>query len=218
MGLFTASWDSLRSAVAGLSDEDLLRPSGCRGWLVRDLVSHLIIDAQDVLITLATPSEAAPTRNATTYWENSRTPPSGDDPLDALTVRLAAAYQDSWLVKFHLDDVGSAAGRAAQLADPRARVGTKGEIIEVADYLDAYVVEWTLHHLDLIAHLPHVPGPPDDSLAASREALGEIVGASFPDSLSDVDALLVGTGRRVPTEAEGAALVGNRLSAPVSLG
>lgn len=100
----------------------------------------------------------------------------------------------------------------------RERVGTKGEIIEVADYLDAYVVEWTLHHLDLIAHLPHVPGPPDDSLAASREALGEIVGASFPDSFSDVDALLVGTGRRVPTEAEGAALVGNRLSAPVSLG
>ncbi|TWG08011.1 maleylpyruvate isomerase N-terminal domain-containing protein [Saccharopolyspora dendranthemae] len=218
MGLFHASWDALRSVVAGLSDDDLLRPSGCRGWLVRDLVCHLIIDAQDVLITLATPSHGTPTRNATTYWEISGTPPSGDDPLDALTVRLAAAYQDSWLLKFHLDDVGSAAGRAARLADPLARVGTKGEIIEVADYLDAYVVEWTLHHLDLIAHLPHVPGPPADSLAASREGLGGIVGGAFPDSFSDVDALLVGTGRRAPTEAEAGALVRNRLSAPVSLG
>ena len=218
MGLFHASWDALRSVVAGLSDDDMLRPSGCRGWLVRDLVCHLIIDAQDVLITLATPSDAAPTVSATTYWEISATPPTGEDPLDALTVRLAAAYQDSWLLKFHLDDVGSAAGRAARLADPRGRAGTKGETIEVADYLDAYVLEWTLHHLDLIAHLPHVPGPPADSLAASREALGEIVGAAFPDSLSDVDALLVGTGRRAPTEAEAGALVRNRLSAPVSLG
>ncbi|GAB3696141.1 maleylpyruvate isomerase N-terminal domain-containing protein [Saccharopolyspora tripterygii] len=218
MGSFNASWDSLRSVVAGLSDDDLLRPSGCRGWLVRDLVCHLIIDAQDVLITLATPSDAEPTRDAITYWEISRTPPSGDDPLDALTVRLAAAYQDSRLLKFHLDDVGSAAGRAAQSADPRGRVGTKDEVIEVGDYLDAYVVEWTLHHLDLIAHLPHVPGPPADSLAASRAALGEIVGGAFPDSFSDVDALLVGTGRRAPAEAERAALVRNRVNAPVSLG
>ena len=36
-------------------------------------------------------------------------PPSGDDPLDALIVRLAAAYEDPALLKFHLDDVGSAA-------------------------------------------------------------------------------------------------------------
>lgn len=39
-------------AVADLRDEDFAQPSGCRGWLVRDLVCHLIIDAQDVLITL----------------------------------------------------------------------------------------------------------------------------------------------------------------------
>ena len=38
-------------------DEDFARPSGCTGWLVRDLVCHLIIDAQDVLITLVTPAE-----------------------------------------------------------------------------------------------------------------------------------------------------------------
>lgn len=39
------------------------RLSGCTGWLVRDLVCHLIIDAQDVLITLVALAETEPTRN-----------------------------------------------------------------------------------------------------------------------------------------------------------
>ena len=126
--LFSHTWTALRAAVADLSDEDFGRPSGCTGWLVRDLVCHLIVDAQDVLITLATPSDREPTRDALTYWDVSGTPPTGDDPLDALTVRLAAAYEDPRLLTFHLDDVGSAAGRAAGLADPAGRGGPPGGI------------------------------------------------------------------------------------------
>lgn len=53
--LFLRSWAALRTAVAELPDESFERPSGCAGRLVRDLVCHLIIDAQDVLITLVTP-------------------------------------------------------------------------------------------------------------------------------------------------------------------
>ena len=33
------------------------------------MVCHLIIDAQDVLITLVTPAETEPTRDAVTYWD-----------------------------------------------------------------------------------------------------------------------------------------------------
>jgi uncharacterized protein (TIGR03083 family) len=204
--LFSSSWAALRTAVAELPDDDFARPSGCAGWLVRDLVCHLVIDAQDVLITLVTPAGPEPTRNALTYWDVTGTPPTGDDPLDALTVRLAAAYQEPGLLKFHLDDVGSAAGRAADLADPALLVGTRGEVLTAGDYLSAYVLEWTLHHLDLVAHLPNAPEPPADGLARSREMLEEIAGAAFPASFPDRDALLVGTGRRVPTDAEQAEL------------
>ncbi|MFD9738793.1 maleylpyruvate isomerase N-terminal domain-containing protein [Umezawaea sp. NPDC059074] len=193
---FSRSWTALRAAVAALPDEDFARPSGCASWLVRDLVCHLVVDAQDVLITLATPADGEPTRDAATYWEVSDAPPTGDDPLDALTVRLAAAYGDPALLRFHLDDVGSAAGRAAVLADPSARVSTRDQILTVADYLSAYVLEWTLHHLDLIAHLTGVEGPPPEGLARSRRLLETIAGTAFPTSLTDVDALLVGTGRR----------------------
>ncbi|PXY36382.1 maleylpyruvate isomerase N-terminal domain-containing protein [Prauserella flavalba] len=201
MDLFSRSWAALRAAVAGLADEDFARPSGCAGWLVRDLVCHLVIDAQDVLITLATPEDAEPTRDAVTYWNVVETP-TGEDPLDALIVRLAAAYEQPWLLKFHLDDVGSAAGRAAGLADPELRVGTRDGVLTVRDYLGAYVLEWTLHHLDLVAHLPDAAGPPSEGLARSRELLESIAGAAFPRSWPDEDALLVGTGRRAPSAAE----------------
>lgn len=202
MSQFSDSWAALRAAVAGLGPEDFEQPCGCAGWLVRDLVCHLIIDAQDVLITLATPVEAEATRNALTYWEVSGTPPRGEDALDALTVRLAAAYQDPDLLTFHLDDVGSAAGRAADLADPALRVGTKQQVLTVGDYLDAYVLEWTLHHLDLVAHLPAATGPPAAGLARSRAMLVDITGICFPAEFSDRDVLLLATGRRAPTESE----------------
>ncbi|MGR6914180.1 maleylpyruvate isomerase N-terminal domain-containing protein [[Actinomadura] parvosata] len=205
MDLFSQSWAALRAAVAELPDEDFERPSGCAGWLIRDLACHLVIDAQDVLITLATPEDREPTRDAVTYWDLVE-PPTGDDPLDALTVRLAAAYQEPRLLKFHLDDVGSAAGRAAELADPAARVGTKEQVLTVGDYLSAYVLEWTLHHLDLIAHLPGVAGPSAEALAHSRATLEKLAGAAFPASFADADALLVGTGRREATEQERAGL------------
>lgn len=203
----------MRTAVAELPDEDFERPSGCTGWLVRDLVCHLVIGAQDVLITLVTPAESEPTVDAVTYWGIVE-PPTGEDPLDALIPRLAAAYGEPRWLKFHLDDVGSAAGRAAQLADPGARVSTRDEVLTVGDFLSAYVLEWTLHHLDLIAHLPSAAQPPAEppaeALAAVRATLEKIAGtpfpASFSASFSDTDALLVGTGRRTPTDEEKAAL------------
>ncbi|MFI8528689.1 maleylpyruvate isomerase N-terminal domain-containing protein [Streptomyces aquilus] len=206
MDLFSRTWAALRKAVAELPDQDFEKPSGCAGWLVRDLVCHLVIDAQDVLITLVTPADTQPTADAVTYWHVADQAPTGDDPLDALIVRLAAAYEEPHLLRFHLDDVGSAAGRAAELADPAALVSTQDMVLTVGDYLGAYVLEWTLHHLDLIAHLPDAAAPPSAGLARSRALLEQIAGVAFPASFTDTDALLVGTGRRAPTDAERAEL------------
>ncbi|MEU4840668.1 maleylpyruvate isomerase N-terminal domain-containing protein [Nocardia testacea] len=218
MDHFSHSWTALRTAVSELADEDFGRPSGCTGWLVRDLVCHLIIDAQDVLITLVTPTDKDPTRDAVTYWDIAETPPTGDDPLDALTVRLAAAYGEPRLLELHLDDVGSAAGRAAVLADPDQRVSTRDEVLTTGDYLSAYVLEWTLHHLDLVAHLPHAGQPPGECLTRSRELLERIAGTAFPSAFSDRDALLIGTGRRAATADEQAALGESAVKLPLVLG
>ncbi|MFF5264958.1 maleylpyruvate isomerase N-terminal domain-containing protein [Actinomadura viridis] len=214
---FARSWTALRTAVAEIPDEDFDRPSGCSGWIIRDLVCHLVIGAQDVLITLVTPAETEPTVDAVTYWSVVE-PPTGEDPLDALIPRLAAAYGEPRLLKFHFDDVGSAAGRAAELADPAARVATCGEVLTVGDYLSAYALEWSLHHLDLIAHLPSAAEPPAETLAAARALLEKIAGTPFPASFSDRDALLVATGRRAPTGEEKAALGDLAAKVPLSIG
>lgn len=90
-------------------------------------------------------------------------------------------------------------------------------MLTAGDYLSAYVLEWTLHHLDLIAHVPDAAGPPAEGLRRSRELLEGVVAATFPASFTDRDALLIGTGRRAPTAAETAALgtLAARLPFPV---
>ncbi|MEO3752573.1 maleylpyruvate isomerase N-terminal domain-containing protein [Streptomyces sp. B6B3] len=217
MDLFSRSWTALRTAVADLPDAEFDRPSGCAGWLVRDLVCHLVIGAQDVLITLVTPADAEPTVDAVGYWSVVE-PPTGEDPLDALIPRLAAAYGEPRWLRFHFDDVGAAAGRAAELADPAARVSTQDKVLTVGDFLSAYVLEWTLHHLDLIAGVPSAAEPPAETLAAARTLLEGIAGTPFPAAVSDRDALLVATGRRPPTDAERAALGDLAARLPLSIG
>src|ERR1700754_359516 len=98
------------------------------------------------------------------------------------------AYEEPRPLKFHLDDLGAAAGRAAELADPDLRVRTRDQVLTAGDYLSAYVLEWTLHHLDLIAHLPDAAEPPADGLARSRAMLETIAGTALPASFSDTDA------------------------------
>ena len=111
--------------------------------------------------------------------------------------------------------MGSAAGRAAGLADLAALVSTQEMVLSVEDYLSAYVLEASLHHLDLIQYRPGTAEPPAETLAAARVALEKIAGYAFLASFSDVDALRVGTGRRGPTDAEREVL---REWRPVSLG
>ncbi|MFJ6562085.1 hypothetical protein ACIQMV_19935 [Streptomyces sp. NPDC091412] len=69
-------------------------------------------------------------------WNVAETPPTGDDPLDALLGRLAAAYEDAWLLKFRL-------GRDALLVGAGRRAPTDAEKPESGD---------------LAAGLPLVPG------------------------------------------------------------
>ena len=209
MELFTTSWAALRRAGPDLPDDAVALPSGCRGWLVRDLASHLVIDAQDVLISLATPAETAPTADALSCWTPTPTPPDGTDPHDALTVRLAAAYEDPGLLRDHLEDLGGAAERAALLAEPDLPVATQGMSLTVRDFLHAYVLEWTLHHLDLLAHLgpEDAPAPPPvEGLAEARDMVERRLRVRLPAGWSDADALRRATGRESLTDAQRAEL------------
>ncbi|WP_027927356.1 maleylpyruvate isomerase N-terminal domain-containing protein [Amycolatopsis benzoatilytica] len=218
MDLFSRAWNDLRRAVRSLEGGQWLTPSGCTGWLVQDLVFHLIIDAQDVLITLATPTGAEPTRTASGYWELGGEPPTGLSDEDKFTRRSAACYRSGASLVHHFEDLAAAAGRAAVLADRAARVETRGQVLTVADYFETYVVESTLHHLDLVAYLSGVDGPSAQCLAAARQTVETVLGEKLPAELDDRAALLVRTGRRSATEDETAMLGDLAGKLPVVLG
>ncbi|MEV4597548.1 maleylpyruvate isomerase N-terminal domain-containing protein [Amycolatopsis sp. NPDC049253] len=193
MDLFPRAWGALQEAVHSLDDTQWVAPSGCAGWLVQDLVFHLIIGAQDILITLVTTTDAPATRDAVTYWEPGE-PGDGTDAESAFVRRGAVAYSGPAALTHHFDDLAVAAGRAAAAADPAARVETRDEVLTVADYLTTYVVEATLHHLDLTLHLSGVDGPPASTLAATRAIVAGVAGRPLP-SEDDREALLHATGR-----------------------
>jgi hypothetical protein len=102
--------------------------NGRPGWLVWDPVCHLAIDAQDVLIALVTPAETDPTVDAVTYWDLVE-PPTGEDPLEALILWLAAAYGEPRWLKFHFDNVGPprAAPPSSPIPPSASAPATKGE-------------------------------------------------------------------------------------------
>src|SRR5688500_6199547 len=78
-----------------LGTDDLLRPSRCRGWVVADVLFHLLCDAQRALVALASPADGPPDRDFVSYWAKF-TDGSGDQAASAWWVRRStAAFRDA---------------------------------------------------------------------------------------------------------------------------
>lgn len=89
------AYEGITAVVAGRNDADLQRPTRCRGWLVADLLFHVLCDAQRALVALASPADGPPDVDDVSYW---RTFPPGGDGDDAARhawwVRRSAAAFD----------------------------------------------------------------------------------------------------------------------------
>ncbi|WP_405115172.1 maleylpyruvate isomerase N-terminal domain-containing protein [Micromonospora sp. NBC_01405] len=48
--------DGISAVVAPLDDAGLQRPTRCQSWLVADLLFHVLCDAQQALVALASPA------------------------------------------------------------------------------------------------------------------------------------------------------------------
>jgi len=88
------------------------------------------------------------------------------DHLTAAFVEMAAA-------------VVTMAGRAA----PTDLVATQGHVLSVADLVGTLVIEATIHHVDMTAHLDRV-GPQLESLVVTRATLDHLLGRPAPDAWS----------------------------------
>lgn len=193
------------ATVSGRPDADFGRPTRAAGWTVRDLLFHLLLDAQRALRTFATPAADPPDVDATSYWTAFR--PGDPDAADhARFVRVAAsAYAAPAELVWHYRETAEAAIRAAAAADPAGRVATQGHVLSVPDFVDTLVVEATVHQLDLTRELT-APAPSAQALARVRRVLTGLLGAELPAAWSDTEAALKGTGRQPLDDADRTAL------------
>lgn len=63
-----SSYRALLGVVDGLDDRAGWRNTRCAGWTVRDLVHHLLSDAQRALVALHTPAADPANIDSVSYW------------------------------------------------------------------------------------------------------------------------------------------------------
>jgi hypothetical protein len=194
--------------VTGLGEAELMRPTGCAGWAVADVLFHQLLDAQRALVAFATPVTEPPDRDDVTYWAEF-TPQPGEAGAQARAgaaaharfVRLAAsAYPPGTLARVW-SETAAAACRAAR-ACQAAGVATQGHVLRPADFTATLAVETAVHYLDLTVDLPSAPPPDPVSLTLVRRVLEGLLGSPLPASWGDASAAVKGTGRVPLTDGD----------------
>lgn len=187
------AYSDLATIAATLGEQDAWRPTRCTGWVVRDLLLHLLGDAQRGLVALATPAAGPADRDATTYWRDA---PDGRDP-EFRELRAQRMIASAWgldaLARTFVDTsraVVTLAGRTA----PDALVATQDHVLRADDLITTLAVEAAVRHLDLVVDLGR-PGPRAEPLALVRRTLDALLGRPAPTEWSDEWWALLGTGR-----------------------
>ena len=70
MSLLAEVYAALADVVGGLDDADTWSPTGCTGWVVRDLVHHVADDAVRGLVAAHTPASGEADCDAVSYWRS----------------------------------------------------------------------------------------------------------------------------------------------------
>ncbi len=192
---FLGQLDTLVAAASALDDDELGAASRCRGWLVGDVLLHVHLGLQEMLLGLLDPTDAEPTHDAAGYWtaEVPRTDPDTDALAGARFVRLlAAAYRRPRGIVAHLRPTADGLVRAVRAA-AAGSVRFQGHVLATGDFLATWAVELAVHHLDLGRELD-LPDPHPGALRTARDTVQALVG-ELPAQWSDETAVLVGTGR-----------------------
>jgi uncharacterized protein (TIGR03083 family) len=187
------AYTDLSTIAATLDERDAWQPTRCTGWTVRDLLLHLLGDAQRGLVALATPAAGPADRDAVSYWEDA---PDGHDP-EFRQLRAQRTIASAWGLEAltrTFGDTSRAVITLAGRASPEALVATQDHVMRVDDLVVTLAVEAAVHHLDLVVALGR-PGPRAEPMAMVRRTLDGLLGRAAPAEWSDEWWTLVGTGR-----------------------
>jgi len=210
--LAAAQIDLVQEVVESLSDADLTAPTACAGWLAAHLLVHIRLGLAETTGSFAEPAgpDEPVDRDFVSYWRDW---PVAPEPVTFATVRWhwasASAYSVASEFRRHFtDDARAAAGVSRQA--PAGLFRFQEHVMAAEDILAMWTVEFAVHHLDLIAHLPGRPGPLPAAVALTALTLDGLLGsAQRPQSWDDIMYVLKGTGR-LPLDTADRELLGER--------
>jgi Mycothiol maleylpyruvate isomerase N-terminal domain len=194
------AYGELAALAVSLDEAASWRPTACAGWAVRDLVYHLLGDAQRALVALATPAAGPADRNAVTYWMSS----PGAPDAESRGIRASRTMASQWRLDFLTGTYAETAAAVLTLAgraDSGDLVATQGHVLSVDDLLATLVVEATIHHLDLIVELDR-DGPRSEPVAVTRATLDTLLGRATPAAWNSEQWVRAATGRAELTDEQ----------------
>jgi uncharacterized protein (TIGR03083 family) len=211
---FLDQLNTLVDACTGLTDDQLLAASRCRGWTAGDVLVHVHLGLQDMLLGLVTPTDTDPDTDAASYWR--REVPTNDPDADRIAavrfVRLlGAAYRRPTGLVNHLRPTAHGIARAVAALPPGA-LRFQGHVLSTGDFLTTWAVELAVHHLDLGRELELDP-PAPAAVRLARTTVESLAEGQLPKEWSDELTVLLGTGRLRPNEhqARQAGVMAHRL-------
>lgn len=191
-----SAYRALLDAVSDLDDDAGWRNTRCTGWTVRDLVHHLLSDAQRGLVALHTPAGGPADVDAVTYWRAWQPDAPGAAAGRRGTRIMASAWTSVRPIAGLYAETATALLVAAAERPSGDLVATQGHTLTVDDLLSTLAVEATVHQLDLGLGEPSAAG-----LSEVRRVLDGLLGRTLP--IADaIRYVLIGTGREQPTAGE----------------
>lgn len=193
---FLEQLETLLTVCTHFDDDQLLAASRCHGWTVGDVLVHVHLGLQDMLLSVVWPVDADPDTDAASYWQ--LTVPTNDPEADQVAgvrfVRLlGAAYRRPTGLVGHLRPTAEGVARAVSVL----REGTlrfQGHVLSTGDFLATWAVELTVHHFDLGLEL-EIASPAPAGIRLARATVESLAGERLPAQWSDETAVLIGTGR-----------------------
>ena len=186
----------LLEAATQLDDRAMLEASRCLGWSRTDLLVHVHLGLQEMLLGLVDPTGAEPDTDAASYWRAE--PPSNDpgsDELDNLRFArlLASAYRRPTGLLGHLRPTLAGVSRAIEAFRAPA-VNFQGHVLSGGDFLATWATELAVHHLDLNLG-QELPGPDTAALRLARQTADALADRPSPADSDNEHAVLVGWSR-----------------------
>lgn len=175
----TDAYTELDRLISGFEDADFQRATRCAGWIVSDVVFHLMLDAQRALVAFSSQVKGKPDVDHLSYWRNhasNRT--AAEANAHGRFVRIAAsAYPTPGHLVQQWQETARAVSAVAGYAPGPRVIETRGRLMTITDLLGTLAVEATIRHMDMLLELPGKPPPRPGAIEFTVSVLDGLLGA-----------------------------------------